>query len=357
MRFVLVAGGTETARIDGITAAGASPSLLAHTPAADAEILLSGDASATGIVPVSPSGCPTPAVVTRAARELLDFPVDVLDAGSTEPVPNARRRPVGVPGRDVRDPVALPDAAAIVEAGRAYGASLADDHVVLAETIPGGTTTAMATLAALGERATVSSSLSENPLDRKRRVVEAGLAASDLRPGDASDDPIRALRAVGDPVLAALLGVTRGVLDRGGRVTLAGGTQLCTVAALARAAGVTDPMTATTTSFVAADPSANVRVLAAAVDVDLVVTDPAFDGVPHPMTDAYRRGEAKEGVGMGGALAMAAGTIEGVHAADVSVHDVRDRAIEVTDRLLASVPGDHPAVDDEADEAVSGGRP
>ncbi len=357
MRFVLIAGGTETARIDGITAAGATPSLLAYTPAADAEILCSGDASSTGIVPVSPSGCPTPAVVTRAARELLGFPVDVLDAGAIEPVPIARLRVAKSPGGDVRESIALPETEAIVEAGRTYGASLADDHVVLAETIPGGTTTAMATLAALGRRMAVSSSLAENPLDRKRRVVEAGLAASDLRPGDASDDPLRALRAVGDPVLAAIFGVTSGVLGRGGRVTFAGGTQLCAAAALVRAAGVADPLSVATTSFVATDPSADVRALADAVDVDLTVTDPAFDVVSHPMTDAYRRGEAKEGVGMGGALAMATGRVEGVPADGVSVHDVRDRAITVSERLLASAPDDHPASDGSIDEGPSGVDP
>lgn len=41
MTFVLVAGTTETA-IDGISAAGETPTLLGHTPAADAEIVAYG---------------------------------------------------------------------------------------------------------------------------------------------------------------------------------------------------------------------------------------------------------------------------------------------------------------------------
>ncbi|GAB7092199.1 nicotinate-nucleotide--dimethylbenzimidazole phosphoribosyltransferase [Halorubrum luteum] len=345
MRFVLVTGTTETARIDGISAAGASPALLAHTPAADAEILKHGRPRTTGVVPVSPTGCPTPAVVTRAGRELLGFDVDVVDAGSARPVETADRTLSSTAGRDVREPRALPDASEIVERARGYGHDLPDDHVVIAETVPGGTTTAMATLAALGERTAVSSSLAENPLERKRRVVDAGLAASDLAPGGAADAPLRALQAVGDPALAGVTGVARGVLDRGGRVTLAGGTQLCTVAALLRAFGVDAPLSVATTSFVVADERADVRGLATDLDVDLTVTDPAFDAVTHSLTEAYCRGEAKEGVGMGGVLAMAAGDVSGVASGEsISVADVRDRALVVYDRLLAAAPDDHPAV-------------
>jgi len=41
-RFVLTAGTTHTAAIDGISAAGADPDAIVHTPAADAEILAYG---------------------------------------------------------------------------------------------------------------------------------------------------------------------------------------------------------------------------------------------------------------------------------------------------------------------------
>lgn len=367
MRFVLVTGTTATARIDGLSAAGASPELIARTPAADAEILKHGRPRATGIVPVSPTGCPTPAVVTRAGRELLEFDVDVVNAGSARSVDVADRTLSSDGGLDVREPRALPNAADTVADAREYGRGVDADHVVLAETVPGGTTTAMATLAALGERTGVSSSLSDNPVERKRHVVDDGLDASGLDPGDAATDPLRVLRAVGDPALAGVTGLALGVIDRGGRVTLAGGTQMCAVAALVRAFDVDDPLSIATTSFVAGDETADVRGLAADLDVELTVTDPLFDAVSHPMTDAYCRGEAKEGVGMGGVLAMAAGTVSGVDPDatvgsflssrdpvsftepvsspdPISVADVRNRALQVYDRLLAVAPEDHPAV-------------
>ncbi|MFC6989690.1 nicotinate-nucleotide--dimethylbenzimidazole phosphoribosyltransferase [Haloplanus sp. GCM10025708] len=343
MRFVLAIGSTATARIDGISAAGATPDLMVHTPSADAEILTYGRPTHAPVAPVSPSGCPTPAVVTRAARELLGFDVAVVDAGtaSTTTAPT-----VGLPGEagaDVRAAAAVPAAAAKFDAARAYGSSLPDSELVLAETIPGGTTTAMGVLTALGERARVSSSFSDNPTRLKRAVVSEALDASDLSPGGAAGDPLGAVRDVGDPVLAALAGLTVGALETGTDVTLGGGTQMSAVAALVRHFGLTETVTQATTSFVAADDTAAVRALADALDVDLLVTDPEFAGSDHPAMDAYVRGEAKEGVGMGGALALTAGTLTDTPTPPMRA--LRNRVVTVYDRLLSTAPDDHPATD------------
>jgi uncharacterized protein (TIGR00303 family) len=332
VRLVLAAGTTRTARIDGISAAGADPDAMVHTPGADAEILVRGEVVDAPVVPVSPTGCPTPAVVTRAAREVVGFDVTVLDAGLARPA-GVETVPLGAePGRDVREPVAVPDAEGVFESARAFGADLDDDRLFLAETIPGGTTTALGTLAALGEPWGVSSSLPENPLDLKRRVVEEGLGASGLAPGGAADDPLRAVALMGDPVLATVAGVARGALESGTTVTLAGGTQLLAAAALLRHAGVEAPLSLSTTSFVAADGSTALGEAAATLDLDLAVTDPGFDRSDHVAMARYVAGEGKEGVGMGGALAYArqsgAGTAE-----------VRAAVAEVYDRLAARPEG------------------
>ncbi len=60
MRLVVVAGSTATARIDGISAAGAAPDLLPHTPGADLDVVVHGEPTLAPVVPVSPTGCPTP---------------------------------------------------------------------------------------------------------------------------------------------------------------------------------------------------------------------------------------------------------------------------------------------------------
>jgi len=333
MRLVVIGGTTETARIGGISAAGADPDAMNHTPSADLEILEYGSPVLSPVVPVSPSGCPTPAVVTRAACELLGAETLAIDAGLA--------RETGAPtveigdevGADVRESASVPGASDLFESARRLGNALPDQYLVIGETIPGGTTTALAVLAALDERETVSSSLSSNPLALKRRVVTEALAASDLSTGEAAGDPIEALRCVGDPVLAAATGFVRGASEGGARVTLAGGTQMATVGALARHAGCEAPLALATTSFVARDDSSSIEELASDLDLDLVVTDPGFDRLDHPATNAYVAGEAKEGVGMGGALALC-------ERAGVRMETLRERVVEVYERLT----GDERAV-------------
>jgi uncharacterized protein (TIGR00303 family) len=332
VRLLLAAGTTATARIDGISAAGADPDLMAHTPSADAEILVRGRPVESPVVPVSPTGCPTPAVVTRAVREVAGFEVTVLDAGLARPTDVETVGLGALPGEDVREAVAVPDAREAFAAARAVGADLDDERVLLAETIPGGTTTALGVLTALGEAWGVSSSLPENPLELKRGVVEAGLAASGLDPGAAAGEPLRAVERMGDPVLAAVAGAARGALEAGADVTLAGGTQLLAAAALLRHAGVEAPLSLATTSFVAEDGSTALEAAAAALDLDLVVTDPAFDRSDHVAMARYVAGEAKEGVGMGGALAHA-------REAGMEPAEVRSRVAAVYDRLVARPEG------------------
>lgn len=322
MRLILFAGATGTARIDGISAAGADPELRAHTPSADAEILTYGRTVRSPAVPVSPTGCPTPAVVTRAARDLAGFEVTVVDAGLAAPTA-APTVDVGAdPGNDVREATAVPGAADVFASAREVGRAVGDEEVVVGETVPGGTTTALGVARALDEPVRVSSSLPDNPTRLKYDVVDEGLAASGLSPGAAAGDPARAVRTMGDPVLAAAAGLAVGALETGTRVVLGGGTQLLTAAALARHAGATRPLSLATTPFLA-DDVPDLADTAAALGVDLVVTDPGFDGRSELALSRYAAGEAKEGAGMGGALHLAdrAGRLAEVPSRTLEVYD------------------------------------
>jgi len=327
MRFVLVGGNTNTACIEGISAAGANPDAMVHTPSADLEIVEYGHPVQAPVVPVSPTGCPTPAVITRAVRELLAFDLLAVDAGLARSTAAPTVTVGDKVGNDIRtsDPVAsAPDT---FEAARRLGRSLPDEELVIGETIPGGTTTALGVLTALGEHPTVSTSLPENPLSLKRDVVSEALETSSISSGSAAGVPIEAIRYVGDPVLAVVAGLTAGATDAGKSITLAGGTQMAAAAALVRHTGMDASLSLATTSFIAADETAGIQQLAADLDTDLTVTDPGFDAVGHPAMDAYVAGEAKEGVGMGGALALA-------DAADVSMAAVREKVATVYDRLV-----------------------
>jgi uncharacterized protein (TIGR00303 family) len=337
--FALVAGTTDTARIEGISAAGADATVMAHTPSADAEILTYGQPASAPVVPVSPTGCPTPAVVTRAVRERLGFETVVLDAGLAKPTAAPTRDLGGSPGADIREAVAVPDAASIHDRARVFGRDVPTDHLVVGETIPGGTTTAKGVLAALGERGAVSSSLPENPVELKQEVVAEALAASGVERGDFAGNPLGAVRATGDPVLAGVSGLVRGARESGTSVTLAGGTQLAAAAALVRHAESADggdaetdtgrTLELATTSFLADDDSAAIHDLASDLSLSLTVIDPGFDAKPeHPVMAGYLAGEAKEGVGMGGALALAAEN-------DLGMDRVRESVTTVYDRVTA----------------------
>ncbi|WP_254765082.1 nicotinate mononucleotide-dependent phosphoribosyltransferase CobT [Natrinema marinum] len=348
MRVLLPAGTTETALIDGISAAGAAPELMEHTPSADVEILAYGEPTASPVTPVSPNGCPTPAAVTRAVREVVGFDVAVIDAGLTQSTA-APTVDLGVrPGNDIRDPIAVPDADAAFDRAYDYGASLPDETLVIGETVPGGTTTALGVLTALGEPSGVSSSLPENPIERKRRVVDEALAASDLEAGDCAQSPLEAIEAVGDPVQPTVAGIAAGALEAGTDVTLGGGTQMVAVAAALRHAGVDGQLSIATTSFVADEQGDRLAEACDRFDCDLTVTDPGFDGRDHVAMARYCAGEAKEGVAMGGALSLVP---------DGWMGSVRDRLEEVCARLgIESDAADGPSAESDPGDAPEGGR-
>lgn len=322
MRFLLAVGSTRTATIEGISAAGADPEAVLQTPAADAELVAYGRPLSGLPVPMSPSGCPTPALVTRAVRKLIGFDLLVLDAGLAKRTAAPTVAVGSEPGGDIRDAEALPAARSIYDAARELVNGLPDDEILIGESVPGGTTTSLGVLRALGKPFGVSSSLPDNPLQLKERVVAEGLEASGLEPGDAADAPLRALRTMGDPALAAVAGSIAGAAEAGTEVTLAGGTQLVAAAALARHDGIDHPLTLATTSFLADTDGVDLQRAAARLDLELAVTDPGFDHADHPALDGYVRGEAKEGVGMGGALRLA-------DCRDIPMTDVRRRAIEL----------------------------
>jgi uncharacterized protein (TIGR00303 family) len=338
--LAIVVGTTRTAGIDGISAAGASPNLLAHTPAADAELLAYGEPVYAPAVPVSPGGCPTPALVTRAVRELTGSDLLVVDGGLAAPTAAPTVDVGATPGGDVREPRPVPGAKRVFESARRLGrtAGNAEGPLVVGESVPGGTTTALAVLRALGEPFGVSSSLPENPLALKRRVVDEALAASDLDPGGLAGDPLAALERVGDPVLTAVAGLVAGATDAGSEVTLAGGSQLLAAAALVRHAGVDAPLTLATTAYVAADGSVDLAAATDRLDLDLVTTDPGFDRVDHAGLRRYADGVGKEGAAMGGALATA-------RAADVPLAAVRERTVALSDRLLGEAAGSEVSAD------------
>jgi uncharacterized protein (TIGR00303 family) len=303
--FVCVISYTATSDVPGLTVAGANPNLVKYTSPADAEFLYYGRCKCIDAVPATPDGKPTPALITRAALQMADIPLFVVDAGS-KIKPSIPYISLGVePGRNIMHENAMDETSVrrAFELGELLGKQMAglSDLVVVGESIPGGTTTALAVLIALGIEAKfkMSSSMPENPHDLKNMVVAAAIK----RAGSVSS-PFEAVATFVDPMMPAVAGIASGALLAGGRVMLAGGTQMSAVVTILKRLG--RPLTGIcigTTSYIAKDPSADLAALMKAISrrIPILSCDLHLGESRKQGLRAFANGFVKEGVGAGGA--------------------------------------------------------
>jgi len=305
--FLFVLSNTATAYIPNISAAGKSPEFTDYTPAGDAEIVETGNIVSVPVLPITPPyNTPTPAIISRAVINLTGIPHIFVNAG-LKIVPKVPFVDLmAKPGCDIREKIAVHDAKGIFERGQKLGRDIRGqtDHLVIGESIPGGTTTAMGVLNALGYDGNVSSSSCSNPLELKNRIVREGMAASGVEFGSLRGDPLHAITCLGDPMMAAVAGIVSGA--DGIDVVLAGGTQMAAVFAVIKHLGInTGNISIATTKYVVNDSSANFKDLVAELDVPIYVADPGFGASHLPGLQRYEAGDVKEGVGAGGAMYLA----------------------------------------------------
>jgi uncharacterized protein (TIGR00303 family) len=305
--FTCVIGVTETAKIPGISAAGENPQITDYTPPADVELLQLGKCKCIQGVPVTPDGIPTPALITMSALKLADIPTLVVSAGlKIKPhVPFVELG--GSPGRDIRTGNALSNAEEVMNRAKIAGENLSKtaDYLVVGESIPGGTTTALSVLLAMGvyAKGKVSSSMPLNPHELKIKTAEEGMKAAGAKFGDFADDPIKAVSTVGDPMQPALAGMVLGAAENV-PVVMAGGTQMAAVLAVVNALNpdVLANVAIGTTKWILNDKTADLKGLVSKIaDVPVFAADLDFGGSRFDGLKAYEAGVVKEGVGCGGA--------------------------------------------------------
>jgi len=299
--FCGILANTLLSTVPGISGAGPTPAGTLLTPAMDAELILKGAITSMPGTPNTPTGCPTPAVITRAMMDLCGIVPLFVNAGLARPPSVPCIEMYSPAGGDPRNGDAVTNAAVLFERGMWLGTYLSgtSDLLVLGESVPGGTTTALCVLRALGYDAAVSSSFVSNPVSLKEEVCRAVVRR--VR-NDAITDPLAVVRYAGDPMMPVAAGIARSYR---GTLILAGGTQMLAVAALLRAMDVPLPLIATTV-YVRDDPSANMAALAGAVGITAFYVDPGFHHLGHNGLARYCRGEVKEGMGAGGAMTLAA---------------------------------------------------
>ena len=329
-RTLVLLAATDTAAVPGISAAGATPEARLGTAAADAELLLQGPGSGRShALPQLPAGV-SPALISHVVlRELgLLERTRVVDLGCpiAAAVPHLR-----LPGLESAGPARCLSSgqaldpnrvAALLQRGRDWGRGWNPaEPLLLAECVPGGTSTALAVLEGLGVGAggLVSGSLRQPAHGLKAALVRRGLAAAGLAgPGAGAGtgtgaDPLAVLAAVGDPMQALAAGLVGAAAASGAPVLLAGGSQMAAVLALALALApaaarpaLAQRLVVTTTAWVAEEPGSDLALLLERIGAlwqvrpRLAVAALRFHGCTSPALRDYERGYVKEGVGAGG---------------------------------------------------------
>lgn len=298
--FSLVISYTATSEIPGITIAGEHPDLIKFTGPADAEFIHYGYCKSISVIPMTPDGKPTPALLTKAALEGSSIPSIVVNAGSkVDPKLPCINMNLDY-GKNIANERALSgeEVRKAVEYGRIVGRFLgaSTDCLVIGESIPGGTTTALGVLEGLGIKALVSSSMPENPTDLKTRVVQDALKRL------VSSDPFEVISQVGDPMIPTVAGMLSSAADLS-KILLAGGTQMAAILSFAKSLGFDGRNTAIgTTQYVVDDKSANlIDTVEKIFDTPILVAKLELGKSKISGLRSYSEGYVKEGAGAGGA--------------------------------------------------------
>jgi uncharacterized protein (TIGR00303 family) len=341
--FWCVLAHTDTCLVPGLSAAGINEAMRPLTPAADAEVVHFGLARCLRGLPSSPSGVPGPSGITRAALGVLHEEACFFGAGLRTWPETECLRVSGDAGANIAHAPGVATARALFDRGESIGSEYGAraERLVLGESVPGGTTTALAVLLALGYAAVgrVSGSVPGNAHALKLEVVDQALRRAAIEPGAARSDPLGAVAEVGDPMQPLAAGIACGATRAGCEVLLAGGSQMLAVAALLgalRGESALERIAIGTTRWIVEDPAADVPGLATEISSELAVlaANLDFSTSRHSGLRAYEQFLVKEGVGAGGAcIAALLGT-------GLPIEDL-EAAIDATyDPLLGRLPSD-----------------
>jgi uncharacterized protein (TIGR00303 family) len=344
--FCCVISHTATSEVPGLTVAGANPEMVKYTSPADAEFLNYGHCRCMHGIPATPDGKPTPAVITKAAIELANIPFLVVDAG-TKVKPDVPYVSIGInSGGNIahENAMDISDAKRALEYGQIIGRQVArsSDLVVVGESIPGGTTTALAVLRAFGIDAffKVSSSMPENPHILKNSIVKSALNRAQISTAIAQKlSALEVVSLVGDPMMPTVAGIANGALEAGGNVMLAGGTQMSAVLALMErlSFSLEKNVSVGTTVYVANDSSADLvgLVKQSSPKVPVLACDLHLEKSNKLGLQAFAHGFVKEGVGAGG-CSIASMMKTGSNGKDMlsAIESVYERTIEAKKALL-----------------------
>ncbi len=307
--FLLAGAVTKTCEIEGITQAGI-PGKIAYTPTLDAEFIVNEALYSMPEIAETPSGVPTPALLTRAIHNLNPFStIEVLDLGLEIKPQHVQLHSFDISPSNSIENGANIDAKTIFLKGMEFGRKyeLKGNYLILGESTPAGTTTAAASALALGYDldGAFSSSFLNVPNDIKNQTIQKALSL-------VNEDmtTFEKLSIVSDNMLIFCAGFLMEASKRF-EIVLAGGTQMaaCLLIADKLREDVLqrinhNNVTLATTQWVAKDPNSDIAKILSQLSYtpNAVYTTLSFANAEIPVLKKYDEGEAKEGVGAGGAL-------------------------------------------------------
>ncbi len=310
--FLLAASVTKTCEIKGITQAGI-PGMIPLTPTLDAEFITNEKVFSLGELAETPTGVPTPALITRAVHNLIPFSsVEILDLGLTTEPKNCFVHTFDIQPSKSIDGGAKINAQEIFAKGMAFGKSyeLKGNYLILGESTPAGTTTATASALALGYDCAndFSSSFLHVPNDIKTQTIykALGLIHKDMT-------NFEKLGIVSDNMLIFCAGFLLEASKRF-QIVLAGGTQMAACLLIADKLKEDvfmrikhENITLATTQWVAQDKNSNIVHILEQLTYKphTIYTTFSFAKTQIPILKKYDEGEAKEGVGAGASLSYA----------------------------------------------------
>jgi uncharacterized protein (TIGR00303 family) len=338
--FTFCVASTETSEIEGISAAGATAASRRLTPSIDADVLAFGHPREGELIPVSPVGIVSPVVITLTCLKLMKSEPIIVDCGTFRSPLKSYLTAGTLVAKSVSTGQALPLAHVkeLFEAGRRFASEQLTHepgYLLLSECVPGGTTTALAVLKALGVEADslVSSSLPTQS-GLRTRVVEEGVAALKHHNDKTANDPFLALAAFGDPMQPFVAGAALQAASNF-PVILGGGSQMLAVYHLCERISTfldiefnRENVFVISTKWISGDANSNTRRLSQILNAPFFAAAPDFKISRFAGLQAYEEGHVKEGVGAG--AMMAAATLQrqlSAHQLMVAIDDCYDEII------------------------------
>lgn len=310
--FLLAASVTKTCEIKGITQAGI-PGMIPLTPTLDAEFITNQKVFSLGELAETPTGIPTPAVITRAVHNIVPFSsIEILDLGLETAPQNTICHNLNIkPSGSISEGANI-DARAVFEKGFKAGESyeIKGNYLILAESTPSGTTTAAAASVALGYkcRDKFSSSFSDMPNSIRDEAINKALSLINEEMSS-----FEKLSHVSDNMLIFCAGFLMSA-SRRFHIVLAGGTQMAACLLIADKLREDllmrvkhENITLATTGWVANDKNSDIKHILSLLSYKphALYTTFSFKEASIPILKKYDSGEAKEGVGAGAALGYA----------------------------------------------------